>query len=467
MRYPRRVLGVISLSTFFFGCASQTEHGEATLADLQWQSLGHVYYTSNPYPSRPGVEEIREAQARLDAAAQHERDLLTALYPDDPSLQALAIRDQDGDGVPDYRISDYYGRFLEGDTDADGDGEANVLDSDPYDAAVGLTFGEELPAHLAWRNQGKPTEMVRMQEQLFHEHDILLVERSAEFTPELARAVFDVVTRVYASLFSDGPGIPTLSVIATEESSLLFADAEEGTGDFAQVFPATQTMEIYRLGIDSPPVIQLGFVAHEIAHSIQFAMDYDDAKRDAIVRENRFDPQQFHELVRDYGWSIVPLEADPENVYRSFRPQYLSIEPWTYLYLDTSPEDWQDSLAMLSDELGPSDYLADPRVSKYHIVGDYSLTNPWEWYSDHVIAYVYLEMLGSLEGECSAADIQGLADELQGNVVFDWWPAFRFENARGAPIQHYLAQAYPLAADDIRYLTDAYLLPELPGHCGP
>jgi hypothetical protein len=466
MRYPRRVLGAVALGALF-GCASQSERSTVTLADLQWETLGDVYYRDNPFPAVPDAAEIREAQARLEAASDHERELLLSLYPDDASLQALAIRDRDNDGVQDYRISDYYGRFLEGDIDADGDGVANVLDSQPYEAQAGNAPGQGLPSHVAWRYPDKPRDMVQIQEQLFRDHGILLVERSAEFTPELAQTVFDVVTRVYDGVFGDDRRIPTLSVVATEQSSLLFADAEEGAGDFAQVFPATQTMEIYGLGIDSPPIIQLGFVAHEIAHSIQFAMDYDDGRREAIVRENRFDPQRFHELAGDYGWSVVPVEADPENVYRSFRPQYISIEPWTYLYLDTSPQEWQDSLAMLSDELGPSDYLADPRVSEYHIVGDYSLTNPWEWFSDHVIAYVYLQMLGSLEGGCSAAGIQGLADELQGNVVFEWWPAFRFENARGAAIQQYLSQAYPITSDDMKYLAATYLLAEFPGHCSP
>ena len=446
-------------------CASGVEPAPEAPADPQRATLGHVYYHANPYPEEPDAAEIRRAKVRIEDADAWERQLLTQLFPGDESLQALAIRDLDSDGIHDYRISDYYGRFLEGDTDVDGDGVANVLDREPYDASVADPQSDQLPSHIAWRGRGKPDEMVRMQETLFRDYGILLVERSAEFAPELARSVFDTVTRVYAQFFAHAGQLPTLRVIGTETSSLLYADAEEGAGDFAQVFAATRTMEIYQLGIESPPIIQLGFLAHEIAHLVQFAMDYDDEQQDAIVRDNRFDPQRFHALVADYGWTVVPYDVDPESIYRLFRPQYISIEPWSYLYFDESPEEWQAWLTAIAEEVGAPAYLADSRITAYNIPGDYSMTNPWEWYSDHVIAYVYLSMLRSLADDCERAGLKGLARELQEQVVAEWWPAFRFENARGAAIQEQLAAAYPMQPDDLEYLARTYLLAGLPGHC--
>jgi hypothetical protein len=324
--------------------------------------------------------------------------------------------------------------------------------------------GAGLPPHIAWRERGKPNDMVRIQEQLFRDYRVLLVERSARFTPELARSVFDAVTRVYAGVFTADGQLPTLRVIATEVSSLLHADAEEGAGDFAQVLPATRTMEIYQLGIESPPVIQLGFLVHEIAHMVQFAMDYDEDRQDAIERENRFAPERFHALVADYGWTVVPYGVDPESVYRLFRPQYISIEPWSYRYFDESPEEWQAWLTAISEEVGAPAYLADGRVTGYYIPGDYSMTDPWEWYSDHVIAYVYLSMFRALADDCDPASVDALAIELQEQVVAEWWPAFRFENARGAAIQEHLAAAFPIHADDLDYLAANYLPP---GNCSP
>jgi hypothetical protein len=445
-------------------CSSNVDLVADETAELQRNTLSHVYYNANPYPSEPDAAEIRHAIVRVNNAREWERQLLTELFPGDEASQALAIRDLDGDGIKDYRVSDYYGRFLEGDTDVDGDGVNNVLDSEPDDASVAHPQGVELPPHVAWRGRGKPHEMVLMQETLFRDHGIVLVERSADFTPELARSVFDTVTRVYSGVFSEHGILPTLRVIATERSSLLYADADEGAGDFAQVFAATRTMEIYQLGIESPPIIQLGFLAHEIAHMVQFAMDYDEAKQDAIARENRFNPERFHALVADYGWTVVPYDVDPESVYRLFRPQYISIEPWSYLYFDESPEEWQAWLTAISNEVGAPDYLADGRVTANYIPGDYSMTNPWEWYSDHVIAYVYLAMFRALADDCDPASVDALAADMQERVVAEWWPAFRFENARGAAIQEHLAAAFPIHPDDLDYLAATYLPP---GACSP
>lgn len=466
VRIPPLLTGIVSLCAVA-SCATGVDPIAEEPAGSQLNTLNHIYYHANPFPAKPDAAEIREASVRLENASEWERQLLTELFPGDESLQALAIRDLDGDGIQDYRISDYYGRFLEGDTDVDGDGVNNVLDRQPYDASIADPEGAELPPHVAWRSLGKQEEMVLMQEELFRDYGILLVERSAQFTPELTRSVFDAVTRVYSSIFLGNRKLPTLRVIATEISSLLYADADEGAGDFAQVFPATRTMEIYSLGIESPPIIQLGFLAHEIAHMAQFAMDYDDDRRDAIVRDNRFDPERFHALVADYGWTVVPYDVDPTNVYRLFRPQYISIEPWSYLYFDETPEEWQAWLTAISEEVGAPAYLSDSRVTAYNIPGDYSMTSPWEWYSDHVIAYVYLSMLRSLADDCDPGSVEDLARELQEQVVAEWWPAFRFENVRGAAIQQHLAAEFPLQTDDLAYLAATYLLAELHGSCVP
>ncbi len=465
-RIPPLVAGIAVLCTLT-ACAIGADPPAQEPPDPQLNTLNHIYYDANPLPAKPGTAEIRETSVRLENANEWERRLLMELFPGDVSKQALAIRDLDGDGIPDYRISDYYGRFIEGDTDVDGDGVSNVLDRQPYSASIADPEGAVLPPHVAWRSLGKPEEMVLMQEELFRDYGILLVERSAQFTPQLTRSVFDTVTRVYSSIFRGNRKLPTLRVIATEISSLLYADAEEGAGDFAQVFAATRTMEIYSLGIESPPIIQLGFLAHEIAHMVQFAMDYDDERQDAIVRENRFDPDRFHALVADYGWTVVPYDVDPTNIYRLFRPQYVSIEPWSYLYFDETPEEWQAWLTAISEEVGAPAYLSDSRVTAYNIPGDYSITSPWEWYSDHVIAYVYLSMLRSLADDCDPASVEDLANELQEQVVAEWWPAFRFENARGAPIQQHLAAEFPLQTDDLAYLAATYLLAELHGSCVP
>ena len=316
------------------GCGSLPEGKQNAYAQQQRQSLAHVFYHGNPLPKQPTAEEIAETREKIRQAQPWEGSLLEALYTDDPELWVYATRDSDG--LLDFWVSDYYGRFLEGDSDLDGDGIDNVLDAEPFIIATGKQKSNVIPPQADWGQQGKPPGMVRIQRELFDNHGILLVERSAEFTPTLARSVYDVVTRVYRDLFADSGSLATLRVIATEESSLLNPVGEEGASDFAQVLPASQTLEIYRRGIDAPAIIQLGYLAHEIAHTIQFSYDYDAQRQDEIMRSNYFAATHFLQLVAPYGWTPVPVELEPETEFSLFRPHYVVLEPYGYLYLEES-----------------------------------------------------------------------------------------------------------------------------------
>ena len=424
-------------------------------AEPQRDSLRNVYYRDGPAPPAPSADEIADAEKAVRNAQSWERATLQALYPGDVELWAYAIRDTDGDGIKDFRVSDYYGRFLEGDTDVDGDGIDNVFDTTPFSANT--SDQAELVAPANWAMSGKPDVMAESQRELLVDNRILLVERSASFTPELTRSVRDVITRVYRSIFSDNGTLSTLRLIAAEEASLLFADSDEGSGDFAQVFAATQTMEVYRPGIDAPAVIQLGFLIHEIGHNVQFEMDFDARRQEEIMRRNVFVAEHFNDLVAGYGWTKVDYEPDPESEFTLFRPQYISPDSYGYLYLDKTPEEWAVWLEEIYAEVGEDAYLTDPRLVELHVLGDYSLSGPWEWYSDHLIAYVYLAMIDSLQEDCSASGWDALRHSFQNDVVRKAWPYFRFENARGAPVQKHLAETFPLDPADVEYLAETYL----------
>ena len=436
-----------------------------SLTELQLASLDSVFYAGNARPPAPGADEVRRAQEAVANAQPWERDLLVSLYPEAPELWALAIRDSDGDGLLDFRISDYYGRFLEGDTDLDGDGVENVLDPDPYTAGTRHPGPRSIPEHLSWASAGKPSEMVQIQQRLYEQHQILLVDRSAAFTSTLAKAVYDAITRVYARPFAEHPNLPTLRIIAAETNSLLVAEDEAGSGDFAQVFPATQTMEIYQQAVDAPPVIVLGSLVHELGHNFQFALDYDAQRRDEIMRRNFVPAPNFHAIVEPHGWTLVPTEPDPEAEFTLFRPQYVPPDAFEYRYLGESIEAWEAWLGAIYDEVGADTYLSDPRIVEAHVLGDYSLSSPWEWHSDHLIAYVYLAMLDSLQPSCETARLTELADAFQSDTVAGAWPYFRFANARGAPVQQELRQSFPITPADAAALARDYLLPLHPGFC--
>jgi hypothetical protein len=431
----------------------------------QRESLAAVFYRGNPMPPPPTELELKEAGSKVRQAPRWERRLLKQLYGRNRELWVYATRDSDGDGIFDFRVSDYYGRFLEGDTDLDGDGIVNILDGRPFRQDDSPSPGTSLPPHLDWAAQGKPAGMVQAQQELYARYGIVLVERTESFTPELTQAVWDAVTRVYRKVFAREGSLPTLRTIATEDFSLLDSDDPEGSTDFAQVLAATQTLVIYRRGIDSPPAIQVGFLAHEIAHNIQFSLDYDDQRRQEIIERNYIAATRFHELVEPYGWTTLELEIYPRDEFTLFRPQYLSIQPYEYLYNDESLEDWEEWLAAIYDEVGEENYLSDERITELHILGDYSLSGPWEWYSDHVIAYVYMALFDSLEGRCSPASLQTLKDTFQREVVAPAWPYFAYENARGDDIQIHLGQVYTLTSEDVAAMAETYLLDQHPGIC--
>jgi hypothetical protein len=447
------------------GCGTPHDGEQNNFAQQQRGSLANVFFNGNPLPNPPATEELNATRENVRVAQPWERLLLEELYPGDQELWVYATRDSDGDGILDFRVSDYYGRFLEGDTDLDGDGIDNVLDAEPFNPAAGKQETVDIPPQADWGQQGKPPEMVRIQRELFDKHRILLVERSAEFTPTLARSVHDVVTRVYRDLFAGNGTLPTLRIVATEESSLLDPGDEAGASDFAQVLPASQTLEIYRRGIDAPAIIQLGYLAHEIAHNIQFAYDYDAQRQDEIMRRNYFAATRFLELVESYGWTTVTTEPDPESEFTLFRPHYVAQESYEYRYLEESPEEWEQWLGAIFDEVGEESYLADERITELNILGDYSLSGPWEWYSDYVIAYLYIELLDSLAGRCPTADRIALAEAFQTETVASEWPYFRFENARGAQILSHLREEYPLDPADVSYLAENYLLTRHRGFC--
>jgi hypothetical protein len=288
--------------------------------------------------------------------------------------------------------------------------------------------------------------MVKIQKKLYTGYGIVLVERTESFTPALAQAVWDVVTRVYAKVFAEKGRIPTLETIAVEEYSLLDPEDPEGATDFAQVLAATQTLVIYRRGVESPPAIQLGFMAHEIGHNIQFALDYDDQRQQEIMKRNYFAATRFHELVEPYGWTTVPLEIDPRDEFTLFRPQYLSIQPYDYLYNDEPLEAWEEWLAAIYEEVGEENYLSDERITELH-------------------AYVYLALFDSLSKRCTPESLESLEEKFQTEIVAPAWPYFAYENARGDDIQIHLRQVYTMSPEDIAAMAETYLLEQHPGIC--
>ncbi|MCG6927310.1 MAG: hypothetical protein LJF30_18630 [Acidobacteria bacterium] len=461
----------------------------------QLASLRYVYYRAHDGEQRDALErtlpdeaEQTRFRAMREGVESEALDLLDEFYGVRDGLKALAVRDTDGDGIPDYRVSDYYGKFSEGDIDVDGDGVRNVYDDHPYDPAKGGRDADGdgipddgfvdqnsngLPDHLDWGIHGRDPELVRIQLGLFRDHKIILVERNAEFDLALARAVDDVARRVLRRYFQEEPVLPTLRTVAVEKTALLNAllalVAEDTTS--AQVFSQTQSLTVYGPGRETADDLGLlGLLAHEIGHSYHMSLDWDAAHPERENQRTDFPVPHFVKLVARFGWT--PGEYyDGQFGDDPPRPLFLYTgmsEP-TFLLKGKTPDEWEGWLNAIYEKLGePEDYLEHASFAEEAVVGDYSLSTPYEWYGDNLLAYVVhtLEefVVDRIRAESGAqgadaavaAARQGITDSLRAV-----WPAFYHRNI-GPEALAYFGETFPISEDDRRALVERYIDPVIP-----
>jgi hypothetical protein len=299
------------------------------------------------------------------------------------------------------------------------------------------------------------------------------VERNAEFDLALARAVDDVVRRVFRGYFQEEPILPTLRTVAVEKTALLNAllalVAEDTTS--AQVFSQTQSLTIYDPGRETGDDLGLlGLLAHEIGHSYHMSLDWDASHPERENRRTDFPVPHFVKTVARFGWT--PGEYY-EGRFEDGPPKplflYTGMSEPTFLLKGKTPEEWGGWLNAIYEELGePEDYLEHTSFAEEAVVGDYSLSTPYEWYGDNLLAYVVHTLEASAvdrlrakgggeEADAAvAAARQGITDSLRAV-----WPAFYHRNI-GPEALAYFSETFPIAEDDRRLLTERYIDPVTP-----
>jgi hypothetical protein len=451
----------------------------------QVRSLATVYYrqqegtdASSLEVQLPGDGEVSRYRQQRERMNEEALSILDDVYGASDDLKALAMRDSDGDGLADYRVSDYYGKFSEGDLDVDGDGIRNVLDSHPYDPERGgrdtnrdgapdVEFTDanrnSLPDHIDGATTGRDGEFVAIQTGLYRDFRIALVERDSEFDVPLARAVDDVLRRVYGARLAPTSGLPNLRTIAVERTALLNQQLSEEAGGEAdaQVLYHSQSLVVYDGGrrVDQP-IGLLGLLVHEIGHAWHMSLDWDAEQAGLENGRSDFPAPVFVRTVEPFGWSTIGYFDGALDDDLPVRPQFLytGISEPEFLYRGQSAQDWAQWLEEVYASLGErSDYLEDDRFTSRGIVGDYSLTTPYEWYGDNMLAYVLLTLeeaaLSELEAEQAAAGRAKLTEALRAI-----WPGFYHRNL-GPEARAYFAKTFPIAPADRDALVRRYVLP--------
>ena len=289
-----------------------------------------------------------------------------------PSCWAYAIRDTDGDGIHDYRVSEFRGKFFEGDVDVDGDGIRNVYDAAPYDPEAGgidengdglpdvsgsFADGDAdgIPNHIDWTGN-RPDAMASLQLGLFEDFGVILVQRSAIFTPDMVMAIDDALRLVFREPMS------ALRTIALEDQLLISPDL----GDNGLMRGQTQTLTILTTRLNNaPPLVLLGLVVHEIGHAWQLSIDYDQSHPEVENTRVRYPHGEFTSSLEQFGWAVeapARIEASGDVL---FVPHFLELSP-DFSFDGMTPAEWQDWFDNLQNDDG---YLTSEEVTGNGLVG--------------------------------------------------------------------------------------------------
>jgi hypothetical protein len=444
--------------------------GANELGIEQRRSLTYLFYRNNAAPPKPSARELRRLEHNLAAAPRVEVDELRGLYGDDTELLAYASRDTDRDGVLDYRISHYCGKFFEGDIDLDGDGIRNVYDAAPYDRRVGGVDtnrdgapdkpgsfadadGDKVPDHIDWSTLGPEhlnEQHAEQQAGLARDFGVMLVERSSSFTPALVQAIDDTMRLVFRK------PMPTLRTVAVEDQLLLSRDL----GDNGLVVAQTQTLTVYTKSItDADPLVVLGLLVHEVDHAWQLGQDFDTTDPRAENKRIHYPPGKFTSSLERFGWVAEDDTLGEVYHHRLYWPHFYATSP-RYLYRGSPPNEWAAWFEDVERESG-RDFLRNSPAVTWGMVGPYSLTSPWEWHADQLMASVYNRIDRGIGQHHNHAyrDIASLLRVRMLKSVRGQWYRYDYRNAAGTSIDRALAQQFELTPIEIETLIDRYVVP--------
>ncbi len=375
----------------------------------QINSLRSVFYVGNPMPKPMSSDELLLLE-KLKNINPDTIDRLNEVYFGNQYLMALAIRDTDSDGVPDYRISDeeygvkFLGKFYAGDPDVDGDGIDNVFDLAPYTVNKDIEDSnlngmpdvdgtDILPAHLVFDHSRYSPEVIDIQKKIFEAAGVALVERSQVFSEKLIYVTQDLLLNAYQSWFEGSKTLPSLKVISTEQFALLNSKIDDQTEGVFSIHD--QTLTVFAEGQNHSPFVLFGLLAHELAHAYHYSMDFYGKSLEASSLS--LPRTRFEKLIQGFGWKLKgDAELFTKKVYRDHWQD--GVDQYSEsTYLLKSSQDWNKLLIEAEYET-----VLFSALSKNFVLGAYAMSHPHEYYADGMMAYVLLQLERAFMGEKKA-----------------------------------------------------------------
>jgi len=441
--------------------------GAGAAADSRIESLQAVYYCGGALPPEPTLKELAELQTlKALPELQDEADFLEKAFPGDERLQAFAIRDRDGDGVKDYRISPE-GSFRENDTDVDCDGLANALDSDPYGLSLSPGApacalepdwrqhsadgnGNGVPDHIDWSLSdaaaGGELRPADIQAGLYRDYGILLLDRQQRMPAALAVELDYVVREVFRNQVA--PDLAPLRAIATGQPMC------PGSDDYGWASPQNATLYLMPLTFELSPILRLEILVHEITHTLQFARDYSAEDLRGFRTRNRYDSDGFHSFASSLGWEAAQDQVPPFPAYRLAVKSCEFDYPFTLTYLGQPIQHW----ATVWDS-------EDAEARRQgHMVSRYAFIDAWEWQAEYNAAFVLNRLVEAASSLCTAEQLALLAERLRDDLATEW--SYLAENARGLAAYETVVAGQFQAGDDAWIaMARHFLLGSYPGLC--
>jgi hypothetical protein len=222
----------------------------------------------------------------------------------------------------------------------------------------------------------------------------------------------------------------------------------------------TQTLTVYTNSlVSADPLVLLGLLVHEVDHAWQLAQDFDTNDVRAENKRIHYPPGKFTSSLERFGWVAEDDTLGEGHHHHLYWPHFYATSP-RYLYRGSPPNEWAAWFEDVERESG-RDFLSNSPAVTWGMVGPYSLTSPWEWHADQLMASVYNRIDRGIGQHHNRAyrDIASLLRVRMLQSVRGQWYRYDYRNAAGTSIDRALAHQFELTPIEIETLIDRYVVP--------